>query len=52
MDLPYLISLLFLVLADVAVTVVVRFLVLTRVIPLIPILSAIPRDLRESTQVF
>ena len=39
-------------LVSVAVTVVVRFLVLTRVIPLIPILSAIPRDWRESTQVF
>ena len=39
-------------LAAAAVTFVVRFLVLTRVIPLVPILSAIPRYLRESTQLF
>ena len=29
------------------VAVLVRFLVLTRVVPLLPILSAIPRNLRE-----
>ena len=52
MDLPYLTFLLILVLASVAVIVVVRFLVLTRVIPLVPILSGIPKDLRESMEVF
>ena len=53
MDLPYLIFLLILVLASVAVIVVVRFQVSgTRVIPLVPILSGIPKDLRESLEVF
>ena len=52
MDLPYLIFLLILVHASVAVIVVVMFLVLTRVIALVPILSGIPKDLRESMEVF
>ena len=40
------------VVVTVVVTVVVRFLVLTRVVPRVLILSAIPRNLRELTQVF
>ena len=40
------------IITAVVVAVVLRFLVLTRVVPLVLILSAIPRNLRELMQCF